>query len=614
MMRKYFFGFIFFFFAFFGCSKKALPPPIGTTGMSYPGALTAFSASDFLLLNTNANGDFADGSIQRYHVANDGSFALQKTISIDAHGSELAVTSDSHLVALGFDSAVPSTQVQFFDFTNPNIPVQLPGLTLFLNQAGGKQSVKNLHFFAPISGGNFYYLYGTIQSFAQDDASNANIPARVFAAKIAKDFTSSQILFYLSYSTSDPNSLAPKSNSLNQAIHSLQYQFGFSAPSFDPVHNLLIAFPTGSKGGFNNQGTNIFPPLPDVMNYFSGKTNGNLIQNCGFATCIQPDLRAVSMAVVDFSSILLGNPINNSTYFVPMGWNNNGIPFAARTNGMNIDGISSNSESTSFSFQTGFWDSYWVNAPNRDSYWMNSASINCFSNAPTTAPNQYQLATGNALIFAKNGPNGGLDFGNGSEVFQLTGLDILSSNINTIKGSHAVDPVGESDFNAIAPYQILDAYNAIPGVTTPWLFGSAGVRNAGPVTPYMYARTTGVSGFNSTPSAVIDFGMLNFGGGVCRPSWARDTYGGVGSVGMDSGWLTANASVIIVPGANATYPDAVVDPSTPSVYGFPWGAGAQRCVSLAPAANTPLVFCVNYITSQISRFHTASLDPVFTGF
>lgn len=611
MMAKYFHFSLFFALVFFSsCLKRPLAPPIGNTNLSYPGALVAFNSTSFLLLNTDANGDYSDGSIQLYSVGANGQYFIQNTISVSPHGSELAVSGDSRLVALSFDTSQNPTQLQFYSYLNPSSPVLLSNLTLSFNGAGGKQSIKNLHFFTPTAGnvGNFYYLYGSILNFQSDNGANGNFPTRTFVAKIAKDFSSSQIMFSLSYAVGDPNSLAPKSNSLNQNINSVQYMFGFSAPTFDAQRNLLIAFPTGSMGGFNSNGRNTFPQLPDAFTYFSGQPNGNTITGCGSSSCIQPDFRAVSLAAVDFTAILNGEPLNNSTYFVPMGWNSNGIPYASRTNGISLlyPALSGNSDSNSFSFQSGFWSSYWSNTKN-----IGNANSSCFpSSVTTTSGNQYSLVGDNAILVAKNGTNGGGDGGYGNEVFQVTGLDLLSTNIAQIRAARGIfNPSGEADFNAIAQTQMIDPYNIYYStIKANWNTGSSGVLNAGPLLPYMYSRTTNVNGFNSTPTAVLDFGVLNFGSQTtCRPYWVRDTYGGVGNLGMDSAWLGASP----ISGSNGTFLDASVDPTQPVNYGFSWGDGAERCDNVTPVTNRPYIFCVNFLTSAISRFSTTSASPVF---
>lgn len=609
MMLKYPNFILFLSVIFFSaCLKKPLPPPIGNN-LSYPGSLFAFNSTDFLLLNTDANGDYADGSLQRYHVNVGGDYALQNVVSVSPHGSELAVSPDSKLVVLSFDSSQNPTQLQFYNYSNPSLPSLLPQLMLSFVGAGGKQTIKNLRFFTPTTVGvpadasNYYYLYGTILSYPTDTGGGLNIPARTFVAKIAKDFSSSRVLFTLSYGVGDPNSLAKKSDSLNQNVLSAQYMFGFGSPTYDGAHDVLLAFPTGSMNGYNNQGTNIFPPMPDAMSYFSGQPAANTNQNCGSlgGACIQPDFRAVSAIAVDFVSILNSEPLNHSSYFIPMGWNKNGIPYAAVTNGINLTFPvnAGNPDSNSFGFQTNFWSSYWTNTDS-----------SCYLNTSTNTTNQYQLSSNNAILLAKNGTNGAGDSGNGNEVFFITGLDKLKSNITAIHTARGgINPAGELDFKSIASYQMIDPYNVVPAVPASWLNGASGTRNAGPLTPYMYSRTTDVGGFNSTPTAVADMGVLNFGSNICRPYWVRNTYGGVGSLGMDSAWIGASPNS----GNNGTYPNASADPTNPSNYSFSWGSGAQRCASVKPAGS-PYVFCANFLTSEITRFNTMNTAPVVNPF
>ncbi len=618
--------FLCFLFVFHSCNKRSLPSPIGNE-LSFPGSLVALNSNSFLLLNTTANGAFSDGSIQLYTVDSSGIHNLKSVLSVPSHGSELAVSNDRKLVALSFDSSYANSQVQIYNYSDISNPTLLSNITLNLPAAGGKQAIKRIGFFKRTSDSS-YYLYGSILSYANDNGSDSNIPPRVFVSKIASDFSSSQVLFTLSYGLNDPNSLAPQSTSINNQIPSgvVQYTFGFNAPTYDAAHDLFIAFPSGTTAGYNS-GINSYPALPDPLTYFGAPvktTNGSsLVSNltiCNGAKClIQPDYRAVSLAAVDMSSIFAGNPINNSTYFVPLGWNQNGMPYGSISNGntINYPIDTSNGDKNSFTFQTGYWSSYWANTVNNG-----GGGTGCFTTVPTSSTNQFTVSGDNALFVVKNGSNGGNDTsnsggkaGNGNEVFAITGLDILKSNITDIAAARGgVISLGESDFSKISNYQIIDPYNSKAGnFTTPWLVQQgSGTLNAGPLNPFMYSRTSNVGSFDITPSGIGNISVLNFGANNCQPYWARNTVV-TSSMGSDSAWLSASP-VNLAAGANSTYPYLKIDPTQPSVFSFEPASGAQTCTDVFASTNSPRVFCVNFLTSKISKYTVTQTNPVFTSY
>jgi hypothetical protein len=612
-MSKIFF--LSFLFVFISCGKRPLAPPIGNN-MSFPGAMVALNSNNFLLLNTSANGDYSDGSIQRYAVDSSGYHTLQSVLSVPAHGTEVAVSSDSQLVALSFDSSYANTQLQFYNYSNISNPTSLSNITLSFPGAGGKQAIKRLGFFKRTADAS-YYVYGTILTYANDDGSNGSVPPRAFVAKVASDFSSSQTLFILSYGINDPTSLALQSTSLNSQItqNEIQYSFGFNAPTYDATHDLFIAFPSGTIGGYNNSG-NTYPALPDPLTYFSGNSNTT---TCSGTVCPQPDYRAVSLAAVDMSSIVAGNQLNNSTYFVPLGWNQNGMPYGSATNGNTIiyPNNTSNGDLNSFTFQTDFWSSYWANTVNNG-----AGATACYTaNATTNTANQFSVIGDNVLFVVKNGPNGGNDNsnsggkgGNGSEVFAITGLDILYNNIGLIKAARGgVIPAGESDFSTISKYQLIDPYNSTATIKTSWITGQGtSTRNAGPLNPFMYSRTSNVSSFDNTPTGIGNISVLNFGTNRCQPYWARNTVL-TGTVGRDTAWLTANPVALSV-GTNSTYPYLATDPTQPSVFSFPAASGAQTCTDVFASANSPRVFCANFLTFDISKYTVTQSDPVFTSY
>lgn len=590
------------------CSKKEDEPSISNS-MSYPGAVAAFDSTHVLILNTSANGDYKDGSIQRYTVDSQGNLSLQDVVSVAAHGTDMAVSPDSKLVALSFDNSRIPAQLEFYDYTSASKPSKLGTLSLSFYEPGSKQSIKRLGFFTPSGGGNYYYLYGVIYSYPRDDGSYGSIPARTFVARVAKDFSSSQVLFTLSYGIGDGNSLAQKSDSTVP----YSYGFGSTSPAFDSAHNLFVAFPTGSVGGYNSASYSYPPPPPDALAYFAGQTNANVIACGDGISCAQPDMRAVSLFVVDFTAILNGDGLNNSVYFAPLAWNANGIPYGASTNGVTISygarqalGGAINTDMASFQFQTGFWEASWANQPNRG-----NGNLQCYQglSQSSSASTMYNLSADgiNGLLVSKSGPNGSADTGYGSEVFQVTGLDTLSSSIALIKTRRgSVNTLGESDFAQIASSQILDPFHKYySSLRTLW------VNPASAITPYMHARTTGVSGFYATSSAAVDLGMLNFGSNKCLPYWARDTYSGLAGWGMDSAWLTANPTAS-GSGSIAVYPDSVLNPTSPKVFSFLPSSGAQRCTDVTPSGNTPFVICVNFLDSSISRFRTSYGGDVFS--
>lgn len=612
------------------CARRKLAPDIGSD-LSYPVSVASVDSSHFLLLNSSANGDYENGSIHSYLLNANGSYQLQKVTKIPTHGADLAVSPDGKLVALSFDASKSDTKMEFYQWSGAIGSSELSAisnLSLDFSAAGGQQSIKRLKFFTPQTASNTeldpssYYFYGVILSYAQSDGSGIGIPGRLFVAQLKKDFSSSRILFYLSYGLSDPNSLAPKSDSLNAYVTSVQYLFGFNAPSFytdGSGHNYILAMPSGSVGGFNS-GMNTYPPLPDPFLYLSGQPGGNTFTACSVPPCIQPDMRAVSLAAVDMNQIIAGDPLNNSTYFVPLAWNKNGIPYGAPTNSGGDGTIpitypenTNNGDASSFHFQSSFWTSHWLNMPSNG-----NQNQSCFANHATTSANQFSLndVGAHALLIAKSGNNGKDDSnGFGNEIFQLSGLDILSNNINTIRQTRgAVNIKGETDFKEIAAMQVIDLFHTYAStLSSTWLLNSVtNVRNPGPVVPYMYARTTGVPGFDSSASAIYSFGVLNFGANQCRPYWVRDSYLGSG-LGTDSAWLGANPTVI-AQGAHATYQNAVVDPTQPVNYSFLTASGARVCTELNVVASTPQIFCVNFLNNGFSQFHVTSATPVFTPF
>lgn len=619
LSKKFIFLFnIILIFFTISCGKKVDIPFI-ENNISYPGSIVALNSTSFLLLNTSANGDYRDGSIQQYNVDSMGNQSLINVISVPAHGTELAVSPDSNLVALSFDNSVDPTQIQFYNYTDKTNPQLLSNVTLSFFASGAKQSIKRLGFFTPTNGGNYYYLYGVIYSFQQDDGSYSNIPTRVFVAKIARDFSSASVLFTLSYGIGDPNSLAAKSDSNTP----YSYSFGSNSPSFDSAHNLLFAFPTGSNGGFNTA-SNVYPPIPNVYSYMSGQANANVIACSSGAVCAQPDMRALSLFAVDFTALLNGEPLNNSTYFVPLAWNSNGIPYGATTNSVVLNYANAQSSSiddlTSYNFQTNFWSSRWVNYTNLGNN-TGSGPTQCYTTSnPTTSANEYNLnsAGSNGLLVAKSGVNGNKDTGYGNEVLQITGLDIVSDTINYIKLNRGgVNQAGENDFKLIAATQILDPFNSFytnlqTNLVNKWLNGADATHGVSPIVPYMYSRTTGVSSFDSTASAAINFGVLNFGSNSCLPYWVRDTYLGFGNLGIDSAWLSSSPVSITTPGSNATFYNASIDPTQPFNFAFSSVSGAELCTDLTPVPNQPKVFCVNFLRGDLSRFNVSSSGAIFT--
>ena len=593
----------------FSCGKRSKAPPIGNN-MSFPGSMIALGTTDFLLLNTSANGDYSDGSIQRYTVDSSGNHTFISAMSVPAHGTEIAVSSDSKLVALSFDGSYSNTQVQFYNYSNKNSPYILP-INLSLPSTGGKQAVKRIGFFKRTAD-NSYYFYGSILTFPNDDGSNGNIPSRVFVAKIDSSFSSVQLLFILSYGLNDTNSLSPNSTSINSAVTSnnAQYTFGYGAPTYVGGGNdLFIAFPTGSIGGFNN-GVNSYPVLPDALTYLSGTSNSTTCN--GVACKILPDFRTISLAAVDMADIVAGKSVNNSTYFVPLLWNQNGMGYRSTTNGTLITypNNTNNSDLNSFSYQYGFWSSYWANTSN-----VGSGATSCYATTGTTSANQYQVLGDNSVFVAKSGLNGNNDnsnggkTGNGTEVLALTGFDNLRSNINVIKGLRTAS--GDSDFNKISAYQIIDFYNAAKtslNTSTTW------TSTVGPLTPFMFSRTSNVSNFDNTGAGIANISVVKFASSnTCRPYWARNTVTS-GSLGRDTAWLISSpVTMTSSSGGYATYQNLTIDPTQPSVFNFSAGSGAQSCTDVLPIADNPKVFCVNYLYSTISRYKvssSANSDPV----
>ena len=626
-----------FFLLFSSCGKYDLPS-IGDH-VAFPGAIVAFDNTHFLMLNTNANGDYADGSIQRYTVNSNGDQTLTNSFSVPSHGSEIAVSNDRKLVALAFDAGHNSTEIQFYDYTDPANPHFVNSLSL--KESGGRQAVKRLKFFQPSSGvgAGYYYIYGEIISDSQNDGSFAGILPRVFAAKISNDYSASSVLFYLSYGLGDPKALAPKTD----ANVPNDYSFGSTAPTYDADHNLFIAFPTGSTGGLSGA-TTTTPATPNVYCYFNNSLND--ATNCKVGSSVvnisAMDMRVKSMIIVDFTDFLQYSvPINNSTYFVPLAWNTNGVPYGANTNDKVLnfannfdDANKDNLQIRSLNFQTGFYESYWLNTPS-----LGSTTSTCYpSNVTTTSTNAYSLNTlgGSALLVTKTGINS-LIGESGNEVFEIGGLDVVWRSVSALRTQRGAPGTytasGENDFKNIASLQILDPYNTYystpltsttQSLTQMWTNKSVSI--ASPITPYMYSRVTDVEVFNGIlPNAAIDLNVLNFGtndANQCLPYWIRDTNVGFGGFGVDSAWLSSSP-VPMSSASDATkknYADSnantstysSIDPIQPSVFSFPYNAGAERCTNVSPVANTPLVFCSNFLSGTISHFKTSHAPSTTT--
>jgi hypothetical protein len=609
MLRKlssFIFQFVIIAFVLSACSPLLEAPEI-KDNVSFPNAMVPFSSNKFLMLNSAGNGDYKDGSIQRYIVDSSGHSILEKSFSVTSHASDLALSLDKKLTAIAFDSSVNSTKIEFYNFTDPDNPKFESNITLNLNSAGGKQTVTQLSFFQPKNGGNYYYIYGVINSFVNDDNTNGNIPKRVFTARIANDFSSSEVLFYLSYGLNDDKSLAKKSDSLLTGI----YSFGSGSPSFDSSHNLFIAFPEGSV----SNSTITTPPYPNnIFDYFN-KTDANSNKiSCSeeIKNCTQPDLRIVSMFVVDFDDFLNNFHLNNSTYFVPLAWNSNGIPYGAKTNDVilnkqKFDDNPLNLDLLSFSFQSGFWSSYWLNSQNLGN---GDQFQQCYANTQstdTTSTNEYnpKLIGNNSLLTVKTSNAG-------AEVYQITGLDSVSKTIVAIKNSRgAAIESGEDDFKEIAANQILDPYNTFyDQVKNLWFNGKDSSAGVSPIVPYMYSRSAGVSDIYFTSTGISKLGVLNFGSGVCLPYWLRNSYLAFATWGMESAWLSSSPKSIDV-NSNAVFADSLNDPTAPSIYSFNYASGAETCTDVSPVFGSPIVVCANFLTGHISHFSTSTTDPVF---
>jgi hypothetical protein len=625
--------FLFSFF-FFSCGERLFAPPIGKN-MSFPGALVAFDQTHFLLLNTAASGDYSTGSIHKYSVDSIGTYTLENVLEVPAYGAEIAVSPDRKLVALSFAATASSTRVFLYEYGSSSTPRQLSHLTLTFPSAGGKQTIKRMGFFKRASDPN-YYFYGTILTYGNDDGTRANIPPRSFVVRIAADLSSSNILFILSYGLNDQKSLTQNSPSLINPSGSsnFEYMFGFAAPTYDAKHDLFLAFPTGVVGESANNNI-AYIGFPDPLGYFGkSSVDANKLPCTKSSRCLQPDFRTVSLAAVDMGAFNSSVPLNNATYFVPMGWNQNGIPYAARSNNIDIIYPSQSNvvDKDSFTFQVGFSTSYWAST----SYPGNNGN-SCFPSFSSSAENQYTVLGENSLFVVKSGLNGAKDVsaGNntsGNEVFVVSGLDILRANINLIQSARGTRPDGESDFKVISSYNLIDRWNTVPRIKDSWLVGTATDvsqnvdgdpknKNSGPLTPYMFSRTSGVSYFASLSTVIGNMGILNFGSQKCLPYWVRQT-ANLSFLGRDSSWLSANPLKLQKNNA-ALYPNFsnspnAIDPSKPSIFPFVSGSGAETCADIYFTRDQPKIFCVNFLTSEVTKYNVRITnnenDPVFTSF
>ncbi|WP_186646303.1 hypothetical protein [Fluviispira vulneris] len=620
MYKKYFF-FNFTLFALvaliYSCGLRKLPQPIGSN-FSYPGSIVSDSPSSFLLLNTSANDDYSDGSIQRYTVDSNGNQTLASVISVPSHATEITVTYDGKLVPLSFDDSYSKTIVQFYDYSSPNNPKLLENLTLTFPSTGGKQAIKRLGTFQRTSETNFYYVYGTIYTSANLDGTKNNIPPRTFLAKVATNFSSSQNLMLMSYGLGDPNSFVKQSTAFKSANSTIdiQYTFGFEAATYDVQNDLFIAFPTGTIGKFAGGVVNNYPSLPKPLEYFS---------NTDYTPCTSyecADFRAVSLAAVYMPNLVSGKSVDESTFFVPLAWNQNGIPYAARSNGVDIvySAKLDKDDTKSFSFQSQFWSSYWSNTPNPGNALANPST--CYGSTATSNANQYGTITQNSLFVVKKGTNGTNQIsdnsadgstGYGGEIFLINGFDLLAANITSINTARNADTsVKIDDFASLAKYQVVDRYNSTTNLNSNWLNGSAtgSPKNGGPLTYYMYSRTSSNTIFKNLSTAVPNLKIFNFGGGNCRPYWYRVTTSAK-TYGLDTTWIGNNFSG---PGAGATtYPGATLtDPTLTYYYSFPTTNGANLCTDVSVSGSTPFVFCYNFLYNTVTRFKVTQTSGAFT--
>lgn len=592
--------FCFIFIAASSCRQKSSEFPINDN-IAFPVKLLPIDSKEFLLVNSNASNKYTSGSIQKYMLDALGNPVLNKTYVIEDHGSDIALTDDQTLLALSFDSGKEDTKISFFDYSNKDELKPLPDLTLHLSQTEAKQSIKQIKFFK-VRGFVDDFLYGVIFTSTRDTGSGKNIPSRTFVAKISSDRQSAQILFVLSYHVEKDDSniqtLAHKSNSLKPYFGDdvVQYMLGSTAPAYDSTHDLFLALPTGSMNGFNTESTNIFPKLPSSpLGYFSEDSQSNPNQPCpSDDEGCSSDLRAVSLFAVDMQSFLKGTPLDLALYFVPLAWNANGIPYGHRTKNVRVDLEASKAPSpsddiTSFTFKSDFWASY--------------------------------LLDDKTLLVGKKDPNDADGNGSGNEIFQISGLDILSKNIQIISKA---DPIQFSekqkiDFKDVEDRQIIDWFNKVnsapdekdrlyPTWPAVKLAGSLKeVQNPGPIIPYMFSRSVkedGKSAFIKAPTVVYDFDVActnnNTQNSMCFPYWVRSTYLGLGNFGRDDSWLTTQIpSPSYVIGSSPIFKDALSDPMASTSYAFNPLSGAQVCTTIQKKD----IYCVSFLTGQFTKFH-----------
>ncbi len=583
----------FFVFLIASCMEPNAHQEVGDN-IVYPGKLVAYGANRFLLLNTDAASEYKTGSIHRYLANAAGDPTLEHVFQVPSHGSDLVLSDDTKLLALSFDGSKKDTELFFYDYSNPNSPVLLNLLNLQFAAGGGKQTIKELKFFNINSSDEelkkYYYLQGVILNSPLDTGKGDRIPTRSFVVRISKDLTSSEILFVLSYGVGDESvtqALSPKSDSLTPTFSAeTQYMIGSSAPVFDPIHNLFIAFPTGSMNGYNDTRINEYPELPfdktitgslqySALQYFSGKQNGNV--NCfDGKQCIQPDLRAVSVFVVDMVDYLKNHRdnVNASLYFTPLAWNLNGVPYNHQTKGGPLVlGGGDEKEIKSFTFQYNFWSSFMQND--------------------------------GSILMAKRGENGEEDKdGNGNEIFRLSGLDTVAEYIASTKKLVEVTSDDAKDFKNISSRQVLDSFHVLN--EPKFIERTKGLSKGNNLlVPYIYSRTTDDVSFKM-PTAVYGFDTICTDTNTvssCSTYWIRSSYLGFNGQGRDTSWLTiALPQEEYKPGTNPDFPDAVQDPSAFTSYEMPQMNGAYVCTTLAQST----VYCASFLTGE---FMNLSLTP-----
>lgn len=598
-----------FFFSFFISSCLEYKNPNISDREEFPSSsidYTMNGVTHLLVLNSNTIHKYKSGSIQDYIVSeNKHDFSLAHSYELDSSASDLAMTeielNGSFFIAVSYatidSNNAKDNRIDIFKFSPESEKLEL--FTSYqINDVARIQVVRDLRIeILPEQNTQKFLVYGTVVSSKGQNRSDPDVPSRVFGFAVNSKNSEISDSFYLSYGISDPNSFVDKSDSLlNNPIGS--YSFGSTAPSIykknetDGVHQFLIAFPTGTRGGMNYGQYNTYPGNSNftsdgqMKQYFGGMldADGNYILNpsstCAdkdapASSCPKIDIRSYSVMIVDLNHYFTSKKLNLNTYFVPFSLNKNGVPFGAKSSDGQtvIDQNLNDDNSNSLAFLTGIWASYSLkNSPNCHQSGLDKFDI--VSNCE------------NSMLFSRKTVFGFNSF----SVFQMSGLNEVADDISLIaKNSSST----ENDFAKIQHDFVIDPYSNYKNFSGFHAF---------PLVPYVIEvlDANNANAASLKESTVSQFGMNQIDGksGVF---WVRVSTHSDSVYGLDHSWIespqakTKNASE-----GNLSYSQGIFNPWGQNSYAF-FEYGSEVCVPFEGSENSnTLLGCSNFVKGQNS--------------